>query len=260
MRDQIAEIIPWERWLESVATETLRDERFGRHVFQQTCMWAHSHVATGSANAIGFTYPIALRKYKGAVTALATEDILQGCLVIPVFCMRDSSYLSPDMNAVHVRSNHEVKGLVKWKQPVDEASGRDVVVTICCQPERKQPIAKENKGPPCYDHNTDCHPFWHIRRSMCVGEFNSAIVGVEVKVIVSSPMKELKTDDYQPESGCCDTAVTVPCIVNTEKIASGKEIVLKWDKDDGNRTGDGSDWVGRPKRVITAFNLSLIHI
>ena len=90
---------------------------------------------------------------------------------------------------------------------------------------------------------------------MCYGEFNSEIVGVEVKVIVSSPMKELKTDDYQPESGCCDITVTVPCIVNTETIASGREIVLKWDKDDGNRKSDGSDWVDRPKRVITAFNL-----
>ena len=140
-------------------------------------------------------------------------------------------------------------------QPVNETTEREVLVKIGCQPERKQPSAKEKKGAICYDHSTDCHPFWHIRRSMCVGEFNSAIVGVEIRGIIASPMQELKTDDYQPTSGFWDIAVTVPCIVNTEEIASGKEIVLKWDKDDGNRTGDGSDWVGRPKRVITAFNL-----
>ena len=63
-----------------------------------------------------------------------------------------------------------------------------------------------------------------------MGEFKSAVVGVEIKVITSSPMKELETDSYHPSAGLLDFEITVPCIVNTDKIAGGAEIVLKWEK------------------------------
>ena len=243
-----AEMIPWAEWMAVVVTETAQDYAIGKNIFKHTCSWAYRHLLNSSKDVIA--YPLAIQKLKGIITVSATRDILPGCLVIPVLCTRDTSYLTEDSKAS--RSNHEVTGLVKWKQPVNEATERDVLVKIGCQPERRQPSAKDAaKDKKDTLQQSDCHPFWHIRRSMCVGEFNSAIVGVEVKVIVSSPMKELKTDDYQPESGCCDTAVTVPCIVNTEKIAKGNEIVLKWEKKDDKREGGHT---GNNKRVITAFN------
>ena len=169
-----------------------------------------------------------MQKLKGNITALATEDISQGCLVIPVFCMRDSSYLTPSAKGIH--QPHEVSGSVKWKQPVDESEARDVEVKVACLPERKQPAAKDKTMAPDYNQRTDNHPFWHIRRSNCVGEFNCAVVGVEVKVINTSPWKELRTDFYEPSPGVLDFCVTVPCIVNTEKLAGGVEIVVKWEK------------------------------
>ena len=101
-----------------------------------------------------------------------------------------------------------------------------------------------------YDRNTDCHPFWHIRRSNVVGTFNSAVVGLEIKVITSSGMAELKTADNMPPEVLCDYEVTVPCIVNTKKIEKAEEIVLKWETLPGANTHPKT---AQKKRVITAF-------
>ena len=100
---------------------------------------------------------------------------------------------------------------------------------------------------PDYDHNTDCHPFWHIRRSNCVGEFNSELVAVEIKVISSSSMKELATDGMTPTACVSDFTVTVPCIRNTADIAPGTEIVLLWEKKAETKDPQTK------KRVISAF-------
>ena len=224
------ETIPWGPWLESVVAGAAGDEALGRHVFQHTCMWSHFHLATCVAKSMEFPYPITLQKLKGNITALATEDISPGCLVIPVFCMRDSSYFTPASKAC--RDSEEVSGRVKWKQPVDESDVREVEVKIDCQPERRQPGDPSFRG----DNWTDCHPFWHIRRSNCVGEFNSAVVEVAIKVITSSPLKELKTDLYHSSPGLLEFEVTVPCIVNTAKIAGGAEIVLRWENKPAYKT------------------------
>ena len=237
------ETIPWEQWMEFVVTETRRDEWIGKRVFQHVCLWAHAHLATDA-------YPITLQKVNGYITAFATETILPGRLRIPVFCIRDSSYLLQGSNGLsYIGSSHEVSGFVKWNQPVDNRSRREVKVNIGCQPERRQPVATDSRNITGYDDNADCHPFWHIRRSTCVGEFKSAVVGVEIKVLTATSMGNLITDDYHPRSGCLNFDVTVPCIVNTAKIASGTEIVLKW--------GKGGDIPGGhmiQKRVMNAFD------
>ena len=210
--------------MEFVVTETRRDEGIGKRVFQHVCVWAHAHLCTDAL-------PITLQKSKGYITALATEDILPGRLVLPVFCIRDSSYLVQGSNGVsYVGSSHEVSGFVKWNQPVENRSLREVKVKIGCQPERRQPVATDSMNITGYDDTADCHPFWHIRRSTCVGEFNSAVVGVEIQVLTATSMGNLRNDNYHRRSGCLHFDVTVPCIVNTATIASGTEIVLKWGK------------------------------
>ena len=90
------------------------------------------------------------------------------------------------------------------------------------------------KAPVYYDHTTDCHPFWHIRRSNCVGEFNSAVVQIVFNVITSTHMKvlTLNAGSYHPPSEFSEFEVTVPCIVNTAKIAGGAEIVVKCYEDE----------------------------
>ena len=79
-----------------------------------------------------------------------------------------------------------------------------------------------------------------------MGEFNCAVVGVEVKVITSSPWKELRTNFYEPSPGLLRFCVTVPCIVNTEKIAGGAEIVVKWEK-------KVEEKVDKKRKVLDAF-------
>ena len=101
-----------------------------------------------------------------------------------------------------------------------------------------------------YDRNTDCPPFWHIRRSNVVGTCNCGVVGVEITVITSSSMAELRTAHYEPTTGCWDYVVTVPCIVNTQTIAGGEEIVLKWETLPGANTHPKT---APKKRVINAF-------
>ena len=72
-----------------------------------------------------------------------------------------------------------------------------------------------------------------------MGEFDSAVVGIETKVIISAPMNELKTDSGDPRPGLLDFEVTIPCIVNDGEITGGTEIVLWLDRivcRDGEKT------------------------
>ena len=197
-----------------MVTDTDRDNRIGRHVFQHACWWAHAHLATFLEE-----YPIALQKRDKNIKAVASREILPGCLRIPVFCMRDSSYI---LDAPKTRSPHEVVGKIKWKQPVNALTERSVEVCCFCQPARRQPSGKM-KGLDS-DRGKDCHPFWHIRRSNEAGTCNSSVVGLEIKVITSSGMAELKTADNMPPEVLCDYAVTVPCIVNTKKLKKRKKL------------------------------------
>ena len=62
----------------------------------------------------------ALQTCKGNVTALASEEIIKGCLAIPVFCIRDNSHLTPGCSNKLSRGHHEVIGRIKWKVPGDD--------------------------------------------------------------------------------------------------------------------------------------------
>ena len=146
------------------------------------------------------------------------------------------------------RSPHEVVGKIKWKQPVNALTERSVEVCCFCQPERRQPSGKMQGIDS--DKGKDCNPFWHIRRSNEAGTCNSAVVGLEIKVITSSGMAELKTADNMPPEVLCDYEVTVPCIVNTKKIEKAEEIVLKLGTVEGGKTHPKT---APKKRVITAF-------
>ena len=245
------EPIPWAEWQGSVVTDSFQDDSLARHVFQHACMWANRNASTcnlttGLPNGSGHRYPIALQKFQGAITALATNRITKGCLAIPVFCMRDRYRCWPNERASN--EHLAVIGLVKWKHPSYETCVREVEVEIHCQPERRSLTNKGYVNASDYDQSTDCHPFWHIRRSNCVGEFNCEVVGVDINVSCSSSMKELQTDGNTPTSCGSDFNVIIPCITNTEDIAAGAEIVLKLEKLFGPKEVDR-----HKKRAITAY-------
>ena len=211
----IVETTHWDPWLESVK-QASRDECLAKHVFRHACL-----------DAYGKAVPVAIETHNGKLMALATRDILPGGLVIPVLCLRDSSILDKlhgdrSKDVVSARKLPcSVEGSVKWKQPVDESYVRDVEINICCQFE------------PMEGYRKFCNPFWYIRRSTIATRCNSRIVGIKTKVITSAPMPELKTDSYHHKPGLLDFEVTIPCIVNDEKITGGTEIVLErleWSK------------------------------
>ena len=77
-------------------------------------------------------------------------------------------------------------------------------------------------------------------------------MGLELKVITSSAMRELQAADKKPPNGLWDYFVTVPCIVNTKQIEKAEEIVLKWETIEG---GDTNPKTAPKKRVINAFTL-----
>ena len=232
------EQIPWAEWLKAYFTADLYDEFLARSAFEHALLWLHRHahacnLATDSPIETDRTdrpYPIAMQKLKGHTLVVAMDEINKGHLVIPVFCRRDSSYLITRTSSKNGRSNMEVTGIDKWKETGDGTHDRLVEVCMYCQPERRQPAAKGRLKASDYDQSMDCHPFWHIRRSSCVTEFNCEMVWVAITTITSSSMKELTTKGNTPKSAVRDFAVLVPCIRNTARIESGKELVLKWEK------------------------------
>ena len=196
----------WDPSLESVQ-QASRDECLAKHVFRHACL-----------DAYGKAVPVALKKLNGKLTALATDDILPGGLVIPVLCFRDSSMHTPSSKGYH--SKDGVFGSVKWKQPVDESSVRDVEINIRCQPEPNANTIFKGRR----DATSVCNTFWYIRRSYNVARSNSAIGSFKTKVITSAPMTELKTDSYHHKPGLLEFEVTIPCIVNNEKINAGTKL------------------------------------
>ena len=87
-----------------------------------------------------------------------------------------------------------------------------------------------------YDLSMDCHPFWHIRRSSLVTECNCEIVDVVIKGMVFSDMIEVtQVEENTPNVFSSNLEIVVPCIRNTEEIAAGQELVLKWLKKDEKR-------------------------
>ena len=115
---------PWTEWMESSLGETYRDEKIAKHVFAQCCLWHLSHIHVSKA-------PIVIQLVNGKARVIAAEDILPGCLRIPVFCRNDSNYFTPSHP---VQGNfHEVIGEVVW---IDEKTGnQDKKIKISCQPE-----------------------------------------------------------------------------------------------------------------------------
>ena len=165
-----------------------------------------------------------------------------------MFCKRDSSYHVVQKGSKTTRSIQEVVGTVTWEEPPSEGERLYTEVEIACQPERKLPSNLDNLPASAYDQSTDCHPFWHIRRSDCVSEINCDIVWVEIKSNSLTSMTELKHKENTPQNAVCTFVATLPCIRNTEDIAMGKEVVLKWTK-----KAEPKDAVGQ-KRVINPFN------
>ena len=229
------------------------DEFLARTFFQNALLMLHRHalavnLATKTPIKNNRPYPIEMKRLdKWTVLVNATEDIDRGCLVIPVFYRRGFGCLGPRAFSNDARWKREVTGRVQWKETGVDPHDRDVEVLIHCQPERKLPAGTRLKDSD-YDLSMDCHPFWHIHRSLCSCKGNCELVEVAIKSLMLSDMIEVtRVEGNPPNAAITNLDIFVPCIRNTEKIAAGQELVLRWET-----MLDGSRMVG--KRCINALS------
>ena len=80
------------------------------------------------------------------------------------------------------------------------------------------------------------------------------MVEVAITSMFCSDMREVTIEGAPSYGAMTDPEVVVPCIRNTEKIAAGQELVLRWEKKDGkNELRRFPRLFGR-KRVIKALS------
>ena len=85
-------------------------------------------------------------------------------------------------------------------------------------------------------------------------ECNCDMVDVSITSLISSDLRQVTTEGSTSYFAMTDLEVVVPCIRNTEKIAAGQELVLRWEKKDGqNELRRFPGLFGR-KRVINALS------
>ena len=94
----------------------------------------------------------------------------------------------------------------------------------------------------------DLNPFWHIRRSAHVNEFNCEVIHLTSKTINHADKKELASDDYTPAVQLDSFVTSIPFIVNPEKMNAGVELVLKWEKTEQSKAKS-------EKPAMTVFDL-----
>ena len=263
------EVIPWSDWLVASVTDEYMDENNAIKVFQHAIMWTHRlahgfNLVTDSPIATDKTdrpYPVSMQRtctspcgsYKQShVKVVANAEIPQGHLAIPLFCRKNSNLFIPREGKQFNGARAELIGKVKWEETGTGIRPRTVEKHIYCQPERDH-----FRGHPyvVYNDNSDCHPFWHIRRSCISSEINCDVVQVEITNITSSPMEELTkglTDDdkdrFTPTTIKTSFTVTLPFIVNKARIEVGKELVVYMEKKSEGKK------VKAKKRAITAYN------
>ena len=86
---------------------------------------------------------------------------------------------------------------------------------------------------------------------------NCELVEVVIRSHIFSDMTEVTKVELNPRNvAITNLEIVVPCIRNTEKIAAGKELVLRWGTKDGKM--DYIKWCPRSgcaKRVSNALDL-----
>ena len=107
--------------------------------------------------------------------------------------------------------------------------GTEVNVKVFISPELKLPKARSIDLD--WTKTEEVHPFWFIKRS-CKEEDvkNMELIFDSVQHIISAPFKQvngkLKMTAVLPQT---DTYyMTYPCLVNTQPIMAGQELILNW--------------------------------
>ena len=218
------EHIPWEKWVELEACPDEAEEKIGKCMLEITIRSMHGHIMRS-------TLPIALARQGKAVQALTTRDVEIGELVIPLFFRKPHSMVME--NEPGVRHPRGVTCTVTWAtSPSDDERDRglegiEVKMNVFIQPEFKLPKAKSLGLE--WTKTEEVHPFWWIKRS-CKEEDvkNMEMIYESATHIVSANHQTLKQKKAEVLPATDTYHVSYPCLVNTERIRAGKEIILNW--------------------------------
>jgi hypothetical protein len=182
-----------------------------------------------NANAKTHSVPIALVKKGSTTQALATRDIKQGELKIPLFFKKKTNiYVPADLTHRH---SDAVTVEVSWESVVTEEEklagieedSKTVSVGLIVQPEFRLP-SKDAKGAYQWSLLDALHPFWFMNR--CNTEDTNA--NAEVKRQDMSHLMACSFDNLPTLNPTTDTfSVSLPFIVNTLAISSGSEVIVQ---------------------------------
>jgi hypothetical protein len=222
--------------LEACADEA--QERLAKCLLEMTIRSMHGHVMRPFL-------PIALARKGKEISAVTTTAVEVGELVVPLFFRRTRSMVME--NEPGVRHPKGVTCDVQWRSTPNAVDlskgleGKDVKVKVFISPELKLPKARPIDLD--WTKTEEVHPFWFIKRS-CKEEDvkNMELIFDSVQHIISAPFKnvnaKLKMIAVFPQT---DTYyMSYPCLVNTQPILAGHELILNWKatKPDKNGTDD----------------------
>ena len=249
-REKPVELIPWSTWAD---TATKRNPNNTAKLLLWMAIDDFHHNWSTPC-------PIALVRKGSVIQANATKPLRIGELVVPLFVKKQHSVVTEDEGAsVHPKA---VDVVVTWSESatavvnVEDADGNsvkeqnsvvtegegatvhpkapDVAVRLKVQPELKFPV-KGAKGLQWTQFDA-VHPFWFIQRADKIEmEANADLVMQDFTHITACSYKAVTSGGAQVLPITDTFSVSVPFIVNTQAIAMGEEVILKWKPQESKR-------------------------
>ena len=222
-RIPVVETIPWHTWAEKKTVPNVADK--AKMLAMLGVGWMHDHATDMDS------MPIALVRKGKRIEAKATRPLEIGELVVPLFfskqssmhCQGEGGTVHPNAACVEVswtiaRSEEELEAGMEDKQLL-------VRTPVHVQPELKFP--EKTKDGLAWTNESAVHPYWFIQRNDGdEHEANADVVRQDVTQVFACSFKPLS--NVVKLSPAAETyTVSVPCIVNTKKIAMGQEVILK---------------------------------
>ena len=221
---KVVETIPWLTWAEAQPHDTSEEVKM-------LLSLAMTSVTDNCTNAI----PLALVKTGSALQALTTRVLERGELAVPLYFKKQSSLVipsDPGAATVHPRAACVT---VSWTRAPSEAEMEagvegegGISVAVRVQPELKLP--NKNKKGDGYEWvpSVSLHPFWFIKRAEKNDEPNAEIKYQDMTLVAACGFEALNEHLCQKLKASADTfRVSLPFIVNTERLLQGTEVILK---------------------------------
>ncbi len=230
----VVETIPWRTWAEK---QTKRNpNNTAKLLLLMALDSLHQNWKTPC--------PIALVRKGTLIQAMATKALRVGELVVPLFVKKPNSVVTEDEGAsLHPKA---VAAEVSWTETVsavvdveNQPASGDMDVRLRVQPELKLPT-NGAKGLE-WTQSDAVHPFWFIQRTdKNEIEANADVFHQEFTHVVACSFKAVTSAVVTVPPETNTFTVSVPFIRNTDRIAAGQEVILKWKPKD-KRKADAAD-------------------